>query len=103
MKKITEYAFVEKDKKILFEKYMGYTLAEAQELYDIIKAQSIENYGNGNYVIGELNKYGQRISIPCTIRSKGRTPEKEYYFYTGWMVFPNGKIKNNTPFGGFIK
>lgn len=24
-------------------------------------------------------------------------------FYTGWMIYPNGIIKNTTPFGGWIK
>ena len=23
--------------------------------------------------------------------------------YTGWMLYPEGKIKNTTPFGGWIK
>lgn len=24
-------------------------------------------------------------------------------FYSGWLVCPNGYIKNTTPFGGWIK
>ena len=24
-------------------------------------------------------------------------------FYSGWMLYPEGKIKNTTPFGGWVK
>ena len=35
------------------------------------------------------------MAIPTTL--KGTT------FYSGWMLCPEGKIKNTTPFGGWIK
>ena len=38
---------------------------------------------------------GQRLAIPVAIKGKK--------FYTGWIVEPEGKISNTTPFGGWVK
>ena len=38
---------------------------------------------------------GQRLAIPVAIKRKK--------FYTGWIVEPEGKISNTTPFGGWVK
>ena len=38
---------------------------------------------------------GQRLAI--LINLKGTM------FYSGWMLYPEGKIKNTTPFGGWIR
>ena len=55
-------------------------------------------FKNGNYTIGLLNEYGQRISIRVELpRKKG---DGTVSFITGWMVNPNGLIQLNTPFGG---
>ena len=43
--------------------------------------------------IQEVN--GQRLAIPVTLFGKS--------FYTGWMLEPEGKIRNTTPFGGWVK
>ena len=39
--------------------------------------------------------YGQRLAIRVNIAGKS--------FYTGWLLEPEGKIRNTTPFGGWIK
>ena len=57
--------------------------------------QALEKYVNGNYDLGKLDKYGQRISIRISIPRKD-TGEMVSYI-TGWMVQQNGKIKLNTP------
>ena len=60
--------------------------------------QALEKYVNGNYDLGKLDKYGQRISIRISFPRKD-TGEMVSYI-TGWMVQQNGKIKLNTPYGG---
>lgn len=55
-------------------------------------------FKNGNYTIGLLNEYGQRISIRVELQRKNG--DGTVSFITGWMVNPNGLIQLNTPFGG---
>ena len=76
----------------------GYTVADARWLQAEIEKQALEKYIAGDYTLGKLNKYGQRINIKVTIQRKGGTSEVS--FTTGWMVKPNGKLKLNTPYGG---
>ena len=76
----------------------GYTVADPRWLQAKIEKQALEKYIAGDYTLGKLNKYGQRINIKVTIQRKGGTSEVS--FTTGWMVKPNGKLKLNTPYGG---
>ena len=57
-------------------------------------SQALRQYKQGNYVLKNLDRRGQRLAIPITL--KGKT------FYSGWMLCPEGRIKNNTPFGGWL-
>ena len=79
-------------------KAWGYTVDDARWLQAEIEKQALEKYIAGDYTLGKLNKYGQRINIKVTIQRKGGTSEVS--FTTGWMVKPNGKLKLNTPYGG---
>ena len=63
-----------------------------------MEKQGLEKYVAGDYVLGKLNKRGQRISIRIHIPRKDR--EGMASFITGWMVYPNGHIQLNTPYGG---
>ena len=74
---------------------MGFTKKDSQKLKDEVEQQSLSNYLLGNYLLKDLDSNGQRLAIPVTI--SGKT------FYTGWMLEPEGKIRNTTPFGGWIK
>lgn len=60
-----------------------------------MQQQALENYLKVNYRIKGLDRYGQRIAIPITLN--GTT------FYSGWILEPEGRIRNTTPFGGWIK
>ena len=57
--------------------------------------QALREYLKGNYVLKNYDRYGQRLAIPMTLN--GRT------FYAGWMMEPEGKLRNTTPFGGKVK
>ena len=58
----------------------------------------LEKYKNGDYVLGKLNKDGQRLSIKIEIARKDNG--NKVSFITGWMVYPNGHIQLTTPYGG---
>ena len=63
-----------------------------------IEKQALQKYISGDYQLGVLNQYGQRISIRVEIPN--RTDGGFVSFLTGWMVHPNGQITLNTPYGG---
>ena len=45
----------------------------------------------------KLNKDGQRISIRIELDRKDKS--EKVSFISGWMVYPNGLIHLNTPYG----
>lgn len=79
-------------------KSWGFDITDSKYLQAECEKQALEKYVNGNYDLGKLDKYGQRISIRISIPRKD-TGEMVSYI-TGWMVQQNGKIKLNTPYGG---
>ncbi len=58
--------------------------------------QALEKYCNGEYTLGKLNEYGQRITIPIFLMKNGEAA----IIITGWMVRKDGLITNTTPFSG---
>lgn len=90
--------YKEKHKKNKMFESWGYTVDDSQYLKSECEKQALEKYVNGNYNLGMLNQYGQRISIRITIPRKDTG--KEVSYITGWMVCPNGKIRLTTPYGG---
>ena len=84
-------------KEKLFKEW-GYTVDDAHWLQAEFERQARAKYIAGEYQLGVLNDKGQRISIRVTIprRDNGSSAS----FITGWMVYPNGKIRLTTPYGG---
>ena len=76
----------------------GYTIADAQWLKTEIERQAREKYATGDYTLGALDQYGQRISIRIVIPRKDGS--EDVSFLTGWTVYSNGQIRLNTPYGG---
>ncbi len=98
IEKFTNYVFTDetksKGKKAIFES-LGFTDKDSQTLKREIEKQSLSNYLIGNYLLKTLDSNGQRLAIPLILAGKT--------FYTGWMLEPEGKIRNTTPFGGWVK
>lgn len=98
IRKFTEYVFRDekssKGKNKIFHN-LGFNIDDAEYLQREYCRQALEQYLCGNYRLKNLDKMGQRLSIPMKF--------KEVEFYSGWMLYPEGKIKNTTPFGGWIK
>lgn len=98
IEKFTEYIFkddkVSKGKNKLFFD-LGYNIYDAEYLKNEYCKQALKQYLLGNYKLKNLDKRGQRLAIPINLKGVN--------FYSGWMLYPEGKIKNTTPFGGWIK
>ncbi|MCH5158673.1 MAG: hypothetical protein J1F33_05715 [Clostridiales bacterium] len=90
-----EYSGNGKEKR--FENIYGYNINDSDFLLSEYKRQAKEKYISGDYTLGLLNTYGQRITIEIVLNTpyRGRVAVK-----TGWMVRPNGLITCNTPFSG---
>lgn len=98
IRKFTEYVFKNvKDSKgknkIFYD--LGFDINDSEYLQNEYCKQALKQYLLGNYICKNLDRRGLRLAIPITL--SGIT------FYSGWMLYPEGKIKNTTPFGGWIK
>ena len=99
IEKFTGYIFNDiknKGKKQLFEAW-GYSSEDSQELKILFEQQAQKQYELGEYELNFLNKYGQRINIIITL--KNRNTGGIITFYSGWMVYPDGRIDLATPYG----
>ncbi len=99
IEKIRDYIFSDlksNGKKELFESW-GYSIINSEEIKKEIEIQAKLAYSVGDYELGLLNEYGQRINIVIKLKRKDK---KEYVtFRSGWMVYPNGRIVLTTPYG----
>lgn len=97
LRKFTEYVFKNtnsKGKNQIFHD-LGFNIKDSEYLQNEFCKQAVSEYLSGNYVLKNLDRRGQRLAIPTNLNGKT--------FYSGWMLCPEGKIKNTTPFGGWIK
>ena len=97
IEKFTKYVFANgNSKKDLYELW-GYDIMDSQYLQQEFVKQAKLDYSVGDYELGLLNEYGQRINITITFKRKDKN--KNVSFRSGWMVYPNGKIILTTPYG----
>lgn len=98
IRKFTNYVFSDDNKsngkKHIFNA-LGFDIEDSEYLQKEICKQALAQYLQGNYILKNLDGEGQRLAIPTTLN--GST------FYSGWLLCPEGLIKNTTPFGGWIK
>jgi len=100
IKKFTDYIFGEKhasNGKMDLFKILGFDKEDSVYLKEEFDIEARDNYLNGNYELGKLDKFGQRIDIKIKVKSKIRN---NIELVTGWMVKPLGKIVCTTPLGG---
>ncbi len=93
--KIENYALTNKNGKIGVFKALGFDENDAWYLKSFLEREAVNKYTKGEYELGRLDIYGQRITIMIEFN--------ERKFKTGWMVHPLGYIKNTTPFCGWGK
>lgn len=85
------------NKEKLFNAW-GYTVDDAQWLQAEFAQQAREKYLSGNYALGMLNKFGQRINIEIELPRRDKVGIAT--FISGWMVAPNGRLNLIAPYGG---
>ncbi len=95
------------DKKRDWLKTMGYTSEDKQEVFQILERLSMESYCKGEYINNppeeSKKKYGFRIRIKISFPGKREMFGRVFPLTSSYIVYPNGKLKNNTPIGGKIK
>ena len=96
MKKITNYLFVNVDKKAMMRS-MGFIIDDSDELYKIIETETKKQYLSGNYVLKNLNENGQHFKINITLKGKREYLGESYKCHIGTIMYPYGKIKIATP------
>jgi len=100
IEKFTNYIFSQKyndnGKFELFKKHLCFTKKDAQYLKREYELQATKKYLNGDYEIGKLDAFGQRINIEIIVSSLKKQNIK---IITGWMIYPLGKIVCTAPLG----
>ena len=72
IEKFTKYIFAEgNNKKQLFELW-GYDIMDSQYLQQEFIKQAKLSYSVGDYELGLLNDFGQRIKIEITLKKKNK-------------------------------
>ena len=100
IEKFTKYLFDESKsngKKDLFDSW-GYSIIDSEKLVQEFIKQAKLKYQCGEYNLGSVDAYGQRISIVITLPKKNGGGVVS--FVSGWMVYPDGEIVLTTPYGG---
>ncbi|MBQ7348861.1 MAG: hypothetical protein IJW47_02585, partial [Clostridia bacterium] len=100
LKKFTDYIFGEeyvKNGKMQLFTSLGFSKEDSEYLKQEFDRQARESYLNGDYELGKLDKFGQRIDIKIKLQTKTR---KGIELVSGWMIKPLGRITCTTPLGG---
>ena len=103
--KFADYIFKEgatHGKNVVY-KALGYGKSDSEYLASLYREQAIKKYRAGDFTLGKLDQYGQRINIEIELKGKGAYSDKISYFKSGWMINPDGSISLNTPFAGFTR
>lgn len=93
-----KWLFIDKPEWI---KSMGYELNE--DFIIILKEKIRQSYFYGMYSIQTHTHFGVKIKLNIDLPGYKNKEEKLYKLTSGFMVFPNGKIKCNTLIGGWQK
>lgn len=95
-----------KDKLGMFEAF-GYSRKDEREIAGVIEQLSKQNFCLGNYqkveITPDMIRFGFKINIPINFPGKGQKRNERYPLKSCYMIFTKGKLKNNTPIGGWAK
>jgi RHS repeat-associated protein len=82
---------------------LGYGKEQSGQLAQMWEQQAAARFAKGEYTLGKLDQYGQRINIEIQVPGIGDAAGKVSNMQSGWMIQPGGGIKLNTPFSGFTR
>ena len=94
--KVEKYLFVNEN-KLAMMKTMGYKTEDIDEVYKLIYNIAKEKFDNGDYVLGDLNEYGQHFRIYFKLKGKRDCLGREFNCHIGCVAWSNAKIKIATP------
>ncbi len=103
--KFRDYVFKEgatHGKEVVF-KSLGYNIQHSEELVRLYQKQAKLKFDAGEFMLGKLDEYGQRIDIEIELPGIENALGQTRYLRTGWMFQPDGTIRLNTPFSGFTR
>ncbi len=83
--------------------YMGYKESEKEKFYNAFEYYVKYAFSQGKYYKRMHDKYGFRINIQVEMPGANEKASEIFKFNSGFTIFPNGKLKINTPFGGWTK
>lgn len=89
-------------KNVIYED-LGYGKNDSEYLVNLYKKQAMKKYESGEYTLGKLDQYGQRITIEIELKGIGKSSDKISYLKSGWMIESDGSISLNIPFSGFSR
>lgn len=96
IEKFTHWAFANDAKKRFFE-INGYDIMDSESLKEEYERQAVQKYAEGNFVLGKLDGYGQRITIHLELVRRYGWTKDPFTLNSGWLVYPDGKIQLTTP------
>ncbi len=82
---------------------MGYYELDRENFVQVLFQQTKKSYLYGEYYIVDHTKYGCKVNLIIYIPGANDKIGKRYKIKTNYMIFPNGKLKMNTPLGGWEK
>jgi len=100
-RKFSEYVLIpnhKSGKDRIFLGILGYrpnSIEDAQELLTLYIEQAQAKFANQEYIVGESDRYGQRLTIVIEVRGRK--------LLSGWILDTNGTLKLATPFCGFAQ
>ena len=90
-------------KKLGWVEYMGYNETNKEQFLNILISKTKEAYITGNYYLVNHTNYGFKINLKISIPGLNNKQNEIFNIETNYMVFPKGKLKMNTPLGGWQK
>lgn len=78
----------------------GYYDASEKEIVDVLSNATIEAFVQGKYECKAHDERGFRITLFAKIKGINHRQSEEIKVKTGFSIFPNGKLKCNTLWGG---
>ena len=82
---------------------LGYGVEQSADLVKIYAEQGASKFARGEFTLGRLDEYGQRINIEIELQGIGEASGQTSYLRSGWMMNADGGISLNTPFAGFTQ
>ena len=77
----------------------GYNIEDKNLLMKEIEQAVKKSYISGNYNIRSITKYGVNATLFLEIRGINKKSGRIYRRVSSFMIYPNGKLKNNTLIG----